>query len=346
MILASHTPEELSAYMVSLGEKPFRAMQVFEWIYKGAAFAGMENIPKSLREKLTEHALETGVGIHKKWVSQLDGTVKYLFKLHDGHMVEGVLMRYSYGNTLCVSSQVGCRMGCRFCASTLEGLARNLQAGEMAGQVISAGDDIGRGAQRRAVTNVVIMGSGEPLENYDETIRFIRLIGHEKGLGISPRNISLSTCGLTEGIRRLSKEGLPITLSISLHAPNDRLREQIMPVARTYSVREVMDAAREYVLNTKRRIVIEYALIDGLNDSVECAQELAGLLRSLQCHVNLIPLNAVEACGFRASGDQAVKRFLAELEGLHISATVRRRMGADIEGACGQLRRRHLNDGL
>ena len=331
-------PEELREWMAQRGEKAFRADQVFAWLHKGASFDEMSNLSAALREKLKNEAVDQPVQILSTRVSKLDGTRKYLFSLRDGNCVEGVLMRYEYGCTLCISTQVGCRMGCRFCASTLDGCVRNLTAAEMLGEVQCANRDL----NGEKVHNIVLMGSGEPLDNYDHVVRFLRLVSHEKGLNIGLRHISLSTCGLVPQIGRFAAEGLPVTLSISLHAPNDTIRKQIMPVANTWPIGELMQAVRSYVADTGRRVVFEYALIDKLNSTPEHAKELARLIRGLQCHVNLIPLNYVEESPLIPASPKAVQTFLATLEAEHISATVRREMGSDIGGACGQLRRRHL----
>ncbi len=342
------SPVELADFLAGLGQPAFRAKQVFAWLHKAVAFADMSNLPAPLRSALAESCVALPMTIHQAIPSQKDDTVKFLLECGDGNLIESVLMRYHYGYTLCISTQVGCQMGCAFCASTLEGLARNLSAGEMLAQVLLANSYLAqeRGADASAekpkIGHVVLMGSGEPLANYENTVKFLRLVNHPEGLGISLRNISLSTCGLAPEIGRLAEEGLPVTLSISLHAPNDGLRRQIMPIARRYPLPELMAAIRAYVEKTGRRVVFEYALIGGLNDGVAQARELAGLLRGLQCHVNLIPLNPVPERNLRAPAPGEVQAFLSELEKCHISATQRREMGQDISGACGQLRRRHL----
>ena len=337
-LLISLYPEELAERLTAMGEPAFRARQVFEWLHKGADYADMRNIPAALREKLAANDAGQPVNIMETFVSKLDGTEKYLFELRDGHCIEGVLMRYKHGATLCTSTQVGCRMGCAFCASTLEGCIRNLEAGEMLGQVLS----VNRRLTNERVHNIVLMGSGEPLDNYDNVVRFLRLVSHERGLNIGLRHISLSTCGLTPQMEKLADEGLPVTLSVSLHAPNDAIRLQIMPIARTYSIEKLMAACRRWVEKTGRRIVFEYALIDGVNAGLQEARALAQLLRGLQCHVNLIPLNDVKERNLKGVTRRAAEDFLKELETCHISATIRREMGDDIQGACGQLRRRYL----
>lgn len=341
-ILLDFTLDELRAQLVALGQPAFRAKQVFAWLHKGAAFEEMRNLPKALREALAQAYVDMPLSIHQVFPSQRDDTVKFLFSLGDGHLVEGVLMHYHYGYTLCISTQVGCRMGCRFCASTLEGCVRNLSAGEMLAQVLLANRYL---AGQGHVGHVVMMGSGEPLDNYLESVRFLRLVNHSEGLGLSLRNISLSTCGLVPQMRQLAGEGLPITLSVSLHGPNDAIRSQLMPIANRYPMEQLMHATRAYVQQTGRRVVFEYALVDGLNSQPCHAQELASLVGGLQCHVNLIPLNPVKEIGSLRPADRAtVDAFLQVLEKRHISATCRREMGTDIGGACGQLRR-HLKTG-
>ena len=334
-------PEEIKEAISDMGEKPFRAGQIFAWLHRGARFDEMTNLPLTLREKLKSEGVDQPVTIREERISHLDGTKKFLFSLRDGNFVEGVLMRYHYGATLCISTQVGCRMGCRFCASTLDGCVRNLTAAEMLGEVQCAN----RVLRDERVHNIVLMGSGEPLDNYDETVRFLRLVSHPEGLNIGIRHISLSTCGLVPQIRRFAEEGLPVTLSLSLHAPNDAIRRQIMPVALRYSIGETLDACRYYLEKTGRRIVIEYALIDGVNADEKCANELADLLRGMQCHVNLIPLNTVKERKLRGVTEAQVASFLFWLEKRHISATRRREMGDDIEGACGQLRKKAMQEG-
>lgn len=340
--LLGYTLEELTAYLQTLGEKPFRAKQLYGWLHKGADFDEMRNLPAALREKLKQSDTAIGVSIIKTLVSQKDGTEKYLFSLRDGNVVEGVLMRYNYGNTLCISSQVGCRMGCKFCASTLEGRVRDMTAGEMLGEVVAVNRLHAQG-DKRGVTNIVMMGSGEPLDNYDNVVRFLRLASAPEGINISLRNVSVSTCGLADRMDDLARENLPITLSISLHAPTDEARRRIMPIANQYSIERLMKACRDYVDKVGRRIVFEYALIEGVNTSLEDADRLAALTRGLLCHVNLIPLNDVPERDLRAPGQKGIDAFQKRLESLHVSVTRRREMGADIEGACGQLRRKHLS---
>ena len=338
-------PEELSAALKEMGQPAFRAKQVFSWLHKGRRPEEMSNLPKGLRETMAASRPLGGVTILDKRVSKLDGTAKYLFLLEDGNIVEGVLMRYRYGNTLCISTQVGCRMGCTFCASTLGGLVRNLRPGEILSEVLCVNREqmeLSGNPKERAITNLVLMGSGEPLDNYDNVLRFLRLVNDPEGICISHRNISLSTCGLTEKIVELAKTGMGVTLSISLHAPNDAMRRELMPVARKYSIAQLMAAAREYVRITGRRVVFEYTLVRGKNDGEQQARELAALLRGLQCHVNLIPLNEVKERGMEGTAIEGARAFQALLEKLGVSATIRREMGDDIEGACGQLRRSYL----
>lgn len=340
--LLGYTLSELTEYLGTMGEKPFRAKQVYGWLHKGTEFDEMRNLPGTLRERMKESDEAIGVKIIKTLYSQKDGTEKYLFSLRDGNVVEGVLMKYNYGNTLCISSQVGCRMGCAFCASTLEGRVRDMTAGEMMGEVIAV-NRLHTSGDKRGVTNIVMMGSGEPLDNYDNVVRFLKLVSDPDGINISLRNVSVSTCGLADRMDELAKENLPITLSISLHAPTDEARQRIMPIAKRYSIARLMKACRDYVDQVGRRIVFEYALIEGVNTSLEDADRLAALTRGLLCHVNLIPLNDVPERNLSAPSQQGIDAFQKRLEALHVSVTRRREMGADIEGACGQLRRKHLS---
>ncbi|MEF9895812.1 MAG: 23S rRNA (adenine(2503)-C(2))-methyltransferase RlmN [Clostridia bacterium] len=335
--LCGMTPEEITLYMKTLGQGAFRGAQVYAWAMKGVPVEEMTNLSKDLREKIAQQAVTNPVKIREERVSKLDGTRKYLFELADGNLIEGVLMRYKYGCTLCVSTQVGCKMGCVFCASTLEGCARNLTPGELVGQVLCANKVLEASGER--VHNLVLMGSGEPFDNYDNVVKFLRLVIDERGLNLSVRSISLSTCGLVERMRAFAEEGLPITLSLSLHAPNDRIRKKLMPVAQAYTMEKTLAACKNYVEKTGRRVIFEYAMAEGINCDIACADELASRLRGLQCHVNLIPLNAVEERGMRPPDEKTVDAFLHRLEILHISVTKRREMGDDIAGACGQLRR-------
>lgn len=337
---------ELELLMRDLGQPKFRARQVFEWIQKGVRPGGMSNLPAALRERLSSMPWG-GAEIHTKRISKKDGTIKYLFKLEDGNLIEGVLMSNRYGNTLCLSTQVGCAMGCAFCASTLEGCVRNLSCGEMLSQVSEVEKDVPHeeGASR-TVTNIVLMGSGEPLANFEQTVKFIRLVSAPEGMNISPRNISLSTCGLVPEILRLITEAQHVTLSISLHAPNNGIRSGLMPINRRYPIEQVIGAAREYAEKTGRRVIFEYALIKGVNCERAHAEELSDILHGINCHVNLIPLNHVKERGLEGIGRKEAHVFAAWLQERGISASVRREMGADIEGACGQLRRSILQNDI
>lgn len=339
--LSNFNEAELSEILKTFGEPSYRAKQLFKWVHQATPFDKMSNLPKSLTSKLSEYYVVTGVSIFKKLVSR-DGTVKYLFALDDGNIVEGVLMRYKYGNTLCVSTQVGCRMNCAFCASGIDGLIRNLTAGEILGEILEVNRDEGATADKRAVTNVVLMGSGEPLDNYDEVTKFLCLLNDKDGINVSERNVSLSTCGITDKIRKLADDGFSVTLTISLHAPTDEIRKTIMPTANKYKIADILDAAKYYFDKTGRRYIFEYALIKGVNDGKENMLTLAKVLKGKPCHVNLIRLNYVKEKGLRGADDaEEMKKIL---EGNGISATVRRTMGSDIDGACGQLRRRYVND--
>ena len=336
--LRSFTYEELEAFLLELGEKRFRAGQVFAWLSKGAqSFDEMTNLSKPLREKLAQTSMLSRAHIAEKYVSKIDGTVKYLIEFDDGECVETVVMRYHHGVTVCISSQVGCAMGCGFCASTIGGKKRDLLAGEILLQVILAQDDIGE-----RISNIVMMGIGEPLDNFENVRRFLINVNDARGLNIGYRHISLSTCGLVDGIDRLAQMDIPITLSISLHAPNDEIRSRTMPVNRRYPIRELLAACRRYQAVTTRRISFEYAMIDGVNDSAADAAELARLLKGILCHVNLIPVNTVAERSYRRSSTAALKRFISVLEEAGIPATVRRTLGADISASCGQLRKKRL----
>lgn len=342
--LLSMTPQELGEQMKALGQPAFRAGQVFAWLHQGAAFDQMSNLPKALREQMAKACVANPVQVLETIESKLDGTIKLLYALPDGHVIEGVLMRYKYGNTLCLSTQVGCRMGCAFCASTLDGCARSLTAGEMLGQIVCANGVLGARSPGQKVGNVVLMGSGEPLDNYDNVVRFLRILRMEGGLCIGMRSVSLSTCGLVENMRRFADENLPVTLSLSLHAPNDAVRRQLMPVARRYAMEDVLAACRYYIEKTGRRVIFEYALVHGINAAPAQADELAGRLRGMQCHVNLIPLNSVPERGLTGVSEREVDAFKKALERRGVSVTRRREMGDDIEGACGQLRRRYMKE--
>lgn len=333
--------EELTAQVERLGEKAFRAKQLYEWMHVRLArgYDEMSNIPKSLKEKLEREFIYTVLSEVAVQTSRIDGTKKFLFALADGNRVESVWMKYHHGNSVCISSQVGCRMGCRFCASTLDGLERGLLPSEMLDQIYA----IERSTGER-VSNVVVMGTGEPLDNYDNLLRFLRLLTDENGLHISQRNITVSTCGLVENMRRLADERLQITLALSLHGATQEKREELMPIAKRYRIEEVISACRYYFERTGRRITFEYSLVGGVNDTDADAAALGGLLKGMNCHVNLIPVNPIQERDYVQSDRRAVLRFREKLEQNHIQATVRRELGRDISGACGQLRRRYAEE--
>ncbi len=336
----SLTKEELIIFLEEIGEKKFRALQIFQWIHKGVkSFEEMSNLSKNLRQKLSEKAYINQVGIEGKFVSKIDGTTKYLFLLEDGHIIEGVVMSYKHGNTACISSQVGCAMGCSFCASSVKGLERNLKAGEMIAQIHTMEEDFGE-----RISNIVIMGSGEPLHNYKEVINFLRIVNDEDGLNIGNRHITLSTCGLVPEIKDLADLRIPINLAISLHAPNDEIRRKMMPIANKYKIDELIQVCRYYLQQTNRRITFEYALIRDVNDGEDEAYQLSRLLKGLLCHVNLIPVNEVDERSFKKSQHNQIKIFEGILKKHGIEVTIRREMGADINAACGQLRNRHLQE--
>ena len=338
----SYTPEELEALMIEIGEPKYRASQIFSQLHKGILLSEMTNVGKKTKEKLCGVVDAALPSIKRKLVSQIDGTVKYLFELSDKNCIESVVMKYEHGYTICVSSQVGCRMGCKFCASTLAGRVRDLEAGEMIGQVLAANRDLGI-----RISNIVMMGIGEPLDNFDNSVKFLRLANHESGVNIGYRHISLSTCGVVPGIYKLAELDLPITLSISLHAPDDETRSEIMPVNRRWGVSELLCACRDYYKKTGRRLSFEYTLISGKNDSRALAEKLAQVLNSslrtktetMPIHVNLIPVNEVGETGFKPADKRGIKDFAATLESRGIRATVRRKLGSDINASCGQLRR-------
>lgn len=337
--IKSMSPEELTAFFETLGHPSFRAKQVFRWLYRGAvSFDEMTDLPKQLRETLKETCLLTPPVVERRQVCTKDGTVKYLWRLRDDNCIETVFMRYHHGNTVCISSQVGCRMGCAFCASTLGGRVRDLTPGELVDQVLFTGLDTGL-----PISNIVLMGIGEPLDNFDSVMRFLYLANHPQGLNIGMRHISLSTCGLIEGIDRLAAQRLQLTLSVSLHAPDDQTRSALMPVNRGTGVAELLSACRRYFEKTGRRISFEYALIDGVNDTPGQAELLASLLKDFPCHVNLIPLNHVEESALKPS--RRVAEFKAGLE-KHggITVTVRRKLGEDIDASCGQLRKKIIQN--
>ena len=339
--LTGMTSAELTAWVQEQLYPSFRGKQIFRWIHQGADFEEMTNLPKGLREELMGKAVAQPVRIRLERKSPTDGTVKFLYELKDGNCVEGVLMRYKFGVSLCISTQVGCRMGCRFCASTLEGRVRDLSAGEMLGEILCANRYLAQEGEK--ISHVVLMGSGEPLDNYDNVIRFLHLLREEDGIRLSLRNVSLSTCGIVPKMYALAEENLPVTLCVSLHAPNDEIRRMTMPVAFTWTIDEILDACRNYIRKTGRRVIFEYALSDGVNAGEEQAKELADRLRGMQCHVNLIPLNTVEERDMKGVTEENARRFLKVLQERNISATRRREMGDDIEGACGQLRRKTIN---
>ena len=335
--LRSMTLEELSSVLKELNQPAFRAKQVFTWLHKGVTSCGeMTNLPQSLRDALDEKYPLLPPKVVRKQESQKDGTIKYLWMLSDGNCVETVLMRYHYGNTVCISTAVGCAMGCAFCACTLGGLVRRLEPREMLEQVMFTQIDSGL-----PISHIVLMGIGEPLDNYDNVLRFLHLVNSELGMNISMRHISLSTCGLVPKIDKLAEEKLQLTLSVSLHAPNDTIRNTIMPVNKAYPVDALLDACRRYYQKTGRRISFEYAMIDGVNDTPEAAKELIQKLKGMGAHMNLIPLNHVEESPLKPSSKQAISRFQKLLEDAGIPATVRRSLGGDIDASCGQLRRKY-----
>ena len=337
-ILQDLSYAEVQALAESMGEKKFRVKQLYEGLTQGKKISGITSLPKSFKEKLLSEYEDECVAVQNTFVSS-DGTEKYLFRLADGNLVEGVLMKYKYGYTQCVSTQVGCRMGCRFCASTLDGLTRNLRPSEMLDQIYR----IQRSTGER-VSNVVVMGSGEPMDNYDNLVRFIRLLSDENGLNISQRNITVSTCGIVPKILKLADEGLSITLALSLHAPDDETRKTLMPIANSYSLSEVLPACKEYYKKTGRRLTFEYSLVQGVNDNLDEAKRLTALLKDMQGHVNLIPVNPIKERDFKQSNRDAIDAFRGYLEKHGINVTIRREMGRDIGGACGQLRKSYLSE--
>lgn len=338
MDIRSLNAEQMEEAAIELGEKAFRGKQLFQWVHEKQArsFDEMSNLPGSFRERLMERYVLSGMTIVEKQVSRKKDTAKYLFALADGNVIESVWMKYHHGNSVCVSSQVGCRMGCTFCASTLNGLTRNLTAGEMLSQIYEIQRDTGE-----RVSHVIVMGMGEPLDNYEQLVKFVRLLSDQKGICISQRNITVSTCGLVERIRDLMKEHLQITLAISLHAPNDEIRQQTMPVARRYPMEEIFDVCREYVRETGRRVTFEYSMIRDVNDKREHAEELSRRCRGLNCHINLIPLNEVKERNCLRSRPKDVEQFKLVLEKNLRNVTIRREMGSDIDAACGQLRKKY-----
>ena len=333
--ILSMTLAELSKAFSSMNIQKFRSKQVYEWLHKHlvSSYDEMSNIPKNLREELSAEFPLYNCSIARKQVSKIDGTVKYLFELHDGDFVESVVMKYKYGYTICVSSQVGCKMGCAFCASTLGGFKRSLNAGEILSQLYRAQKDIGE-----RISHIVLMGMGEPLDNFDNVMRFLALISDEKGLNISMRNISLSTCGIVPKIEDLLNKKMQLTLSISLHAPSNELRNKIMPINKKYDVDELLGMCRRYASETSRRISFEYSMLSGVNDSDECARLLSSKLKGILCHVNLIPVNEVAESPFKPSTPERIEKFVSILSSNGINVTVRRTLGSDIDASCGQLR--------
>ena len=338
--LRNLTVQELEKLVESLGEKRYRAKQIFNWIRRGIeGIDEIKNIPQKLKNDLKNVSYIKNMEILKLLISKIDGTRKYLLALNDGNVIESVLMKYKYGNTICISTQVGCKMGCSFCASAIGGVVRNLTAGEMIGQIYTISNDI-----KDRISHVVLMGSGEPLDNYDEVLEFLKLVNDEQGLNISMRNITISTCGIVPKIIELGKEKLQLTLAISLHAPNNELRNKIMPINKVYGIEQLLWACKEYIKNTNRRITFEYALINGLNDSKDCAVELSKLLKGILCHVNLIPLNRVKEKDYLSSSEINVNEFYQVLASNGIQVTIRRELGSDIDAACGQLRRNYIDN--
>ena len=333
--------EELKIEMEGIGEKSFRAKQVYEWLHVKLvdSFAEMTNLSKDLRDKLDDAYRIPSVHMLERQISQIDGTNKFLFQLEDGHVVESVLMRYKHGNSVCISSQVGCRMGCKFCASTIGGLERDMLPSEMLGEIYQIQKSSGE-----RVSNIVIMGTGEPLDNYDNFVRFIRLISDENGLNISQRNITVSTCGIVPNMRRLAEEQLQITLALSLHGSTQEKRRALMPVANKYQLSEVLEACDYYFEKTGRRISFEYSLVQGVNDREEDARELIAILKPRNCHLNLIPVNPIKERDFQRPSRKSAEEFKNKIEKSGVNVTIRRELGSDIDGACGQLRRRHIEN--
>lgn len=328
--------DELNVFMASLGEKTFRTKQIYQWIHEKCVdtFDEMSNLSKDLREKLKENCEISQLRPVQILTSKEDGTQKYLFKLNDGNIIESVLMRYKHGNSVCISTQVGCRMGCKFCASTLDGLEKNLSPGEMLEEIYQIQKNTGE-----RVSNIVLMGSGEPLDNYENVVKFLELISDEKGLNISQRNITLSTCGIVPKIKELADLKLQITLAISLHAYDDETRKELMPIANAYTIDEILEACKYYFDKTGRRISFEYSLVAGVNDHIEGAKKLGALLKGFNCHVNLIPVNPIKERDFKQSQKAQIEKFKNQLEKFGMNVTIRREMGRDINGACGQLRK-------
>lgn len=336
--LLDYTLDELKVWMSENGESAFRGKQILSWIYKGVMdFKGMKNIPKSLINKLEENFTINMPEIVEVYKSELDGTEKFLLGFPDGNLIESVLMRYKHGNSICISTQVGCRMGCKFCASTIEGRVRNLTTGEILSEVIAVQNYIGE-----RISNIVLMGSGEPLDNYDNVVKFLEIVSADYGLNIGQRHITLSTCGIVPKIYELADKELSITLAISLHAFSDEKRKEIMPIANKYTISELLEACRYYLNKTKRRITFEYALVKDVNDGMEDAKALGKLLSGMLCHVNLIPVNEIKENSFKRSSKKAIEDFSEILRNNGIEVTTRREMGSDINAACGQLRRSYI----
>ncbi len=341
-VLQDFSYTELNNYLLSIGEKSYRTGQIYRALHNGLTIDEITEISKSLREKLKEEFYSEPVSIYKKLVS-VDGTVKFLFSLYDGNIVEGVFMKNNYGNTQCLSTQIGCRMGCKFCASTIGGLVRNLTCGEMLAMVSLVNRHFGGNITKRAVTNIVLMGSGEPLDNFDNTIKFLQLVSSKEGINVSLRNISLSTCGIVPKIYDLADQMLPVNLTISLHQPYNEKRKELMPITNAYSIEEILKACEYYFNKTGRRYIFEYSLVKGENDSFECADELIKILKGRPCHVNVIRLNEVKENNLKATTEKEAYKFVGYLEKKGLSATLPRLNGADIEGACGQLRNSEIS---
>ena len=339
--IKSYNLDELTEYIVNNGYPKFRGKQLYEWMHVKLcrSVEEMTNIPKELKKHITDNCEFTALEPVRIQVSKEDGTAKYLFKLWDGNLIESVLMKYHHGNSVCISSQAGCRMGCKFCASTLDGLARNLTPAEMLDQIYTIQRHTGE-----RVSNVVVMGSGEPFDNFDSFLKFQELLTDENGLNISARNLTVSTCGLVPRIYELADKKLQLTLAVSLHSPTDEMRKKLMPIANKYSIEEIMEACRYYIEKTGRRVTFEYSLVKGENDSEYCAELLSGLLKGMNCHVNLIPVNPIKERDFKQSALPDINKFKNKLEKNRINVTIRREMGRDIDGACGQLRKRYSEE--
>lgn len=339
--IKSMNMQELCEYIEASGEKKFRAKQIYEWLHRKLVrdFDDMSNLPKSLRDRLKEECYIAKLEAAEVLTSQLDGTQKYLFRLEDGNVIESVLMKYKFGNSVCISTQVGCRMGCRFCASTLDGLERCLTTSEMLDEIYRIQSSTGE-----RVSNIVLMGTGEPMDNYDNVLKFVKMITDENGLHISQRNITISSCGLIENIKRLADEQLQITLALSLHASDDETRKSLMPIANKYSISEILDTCDYYFRKTGRRVTFEYSLVAGVNDTKDEADRLGRLLKNMHGHVNLIPVNPIKEREYKQSDKKAIMDFKKQLESYGINVTVRREMGRDIDGACGQLRKRYMDE--